>query len=282
MQTIKKILLPTDFSPNALHAIHYALNLFDTVYCEFTILNSYSIADNKLKSHINKRLYPKQYAALKQKSENGLEDLLGNLVSKNNPYHNFKKVSVEGNALEAIQNYVNDENIDMIIMGSQGVTRSRKVAYGTVAIYVMEKIRNCPSIIVPKTASIEKPGEIVYPTSYDDPIYPDELKHLITVAKLSNARIAILHVSKEEELTPGQLRSQQDLREIVKDLHHSFHWLSHDSVADAVRLFCESRASDMVAFINRKHLFFDNVLIQPMVKGLSFYSKAPILVLHDT
>ncbi len=39
---MKKILLPTDFSENALNAIDYALQLFKDEKCAFFILNTYT------------------------------------------------------------------------------------------------------------------------------------------------------------------------------------------------------------------------------------------------
>ena len=39
---MKKILLPTDFSENALNAIDYALQLFKDETCAFFILNTYT------------------------------------------------------------------------------------------------------------------------------------------------------------------------------------------------------------------------------------------------
>lgn len=41
------------------------------------------------------------------------------------------------------------------------------------------------------------------------------------------------------------------------------------------------RESDMVAFINRKHKFFAGILNQPLVKGIAYNSKVPVLVMHD-
>ncbi len=46
-------------------------------------------------------------------------------------------------------------------------------------------------------------------------------------------------------------------------------------------MFIESRGSDMVAFINKKHTFFGSMLTEPMVKGIGYHSKVPILVMHD-
>ena len=281
MTGIKKIVLPTDFSISAWHAIEYALVLFKDVYCEFHLLNAFAIADNKLKRQINKKLYPKQYKALKEKSEKGLKIVMNKLNDYDNPYHTFKTHAIEGNVVDVVQNFVDSKEIDLIVMGSKGVTRSRKVAYGAVAIYVMEKIINCPSIIVPETASCIRPKEIVFPTSFSDHFNENELKHMVDIAKISVANIAVLHVSEQEELDQQQLQFKNALQQLLAHVKYSFHWLSHNSVIDAVRLFSESRESDMIAFVNRKHFFFDNVFVQPLVKRLSFYSKAPLLVLHN-
>jgi hypothetical protein len=49
----------------------------------------------------------------------------------------------------------------------------------------------------------------------------------------------------------------------------------------AVNLFVESRSSDMIAFINKKHTFFGSIFTNAMVKEISFYSRVPILTMHD-
>ena len=44
------ILLPTDFSKNAWHAIKYALELYKHNYCNFYILNVFSASSNIIDS----------------------------------------------------------------------------------------------------------------------------------------------------------------------------------------------------------------------------------------
>jgi len=59
------------------------------------------------------------------------------------------------------------------------------------------------------------------------------------------------------------------------------HLIGGSNPAAAVQGFVESRNSDMVAFMNRKHSFFTSVFSKPMVKELGMYSKVPLLVMHD-
>ncbi|CAM1359852.1 hypothetical protein TSEDIMI_140017 [Tenacibaculum sediminilitoris] len=46
-------------------------------------------------------------------------------------------------------------------------------------------------------------------------------------------------------------------------------------------MFYESRECDMVAFINKKHVFFDTIFSKPLVKEVGYMLKVPVLVLHD-
>lgn len=279
----RKILLPTDFSKNAWHAIKYAIELYKNDHCDFYLLNVFSIIGNSFESI--KKLEPgtKFYDSVKEKSENGLAKTMEMLTLLNVDYskHHFKAISVFGNPLEVIKDVVEQKDIELIVMGTRGATNSKRIAYGSTAIYVMEKVRNCPVIAIPAKAKHNLPKEIVFPTSYKTHYKRREMSILVDVAKKSDANIAILHVSQENELSKNQKERKQMLLEIFEEVTYSFHELSNYSLESAINIFVESRGSGMIAFINKKHFFFGSILTQPLVKGLGFRSTVPILVMHD-
>jgi len=198
-----------------------------------------------------------------------------------NTKHHFKTISTHGQPIDAIKKVVEDKDIDLIIMGTKGETGSNKVIYGSVAIRVMEKVRNCPVIVVPERSKTQIPKEIVFPTSYKTHFKRKELQVLLNLAKSSGSKIAVLHVSEEDGLEPKQIEGKKRLEEYFEEVDVTFHKVYHSEVEPAVNVFVESRQSDMVAFINKKHRFFRSILTQPMVKGITFHSKVPILVMHD-
>ena len=279
----RKILLPTDFSKNSWHAINYALELFKNDACDFYILNVFSATSNILDSLLNMEPGSELYETAKAKSEEGLAKVLDKLtingLEKTN--HHFSVVSQFNNVIEAIKNVVEEKDIEIIVMGTKGETASREIVFGSTAVYVMEKVRNCPVIVVPEKAKKHMPKEIVFPTSYKTHFKRRELKYLVEIAKKCEAKIAVLHVSKENELDEKQTKNKNLLIEIFGDASYSFHDLSNYSIEAAVNIFIESRDSDMVAFINKKHPFFGSILTKPMVKEVGFQSKVPILVMHD-
>ena len=120
----RKILLPTDFSKNAWHAINYAIELYKKDQCVFYILNVFTATGNIIDSFINKEPGSELYESAKLKSENGLAKVLDMLAFKDhkNPKHQFEIISTFNNAVEAIKSAVEEKDIEMIIMGTKGET----------------------------------------------------------------------------------------------------------------------------------------------------------------
>lgn len=278
-----KILLPTDFSENAWQAINYAIELYKNEACEFYILNVFSATGNIVESLMNMEPGSELYNTAKEKSEKGLSKILDALILKESgdKNHQFKTISQFNNIIEAIKHIVEQKDIEMIIMGTKGKTYSKAKAFGSTATYVMEKVRNCPVIVVPQNAKKVLPKEIVFPTSYKTHYKRRELNCLTNIAKKCKATIAVLHISDENELSNSQKENKQLLEDILEGTSFKFHTLSHNNVETALNIFVESRDSDMVTFINKKHAFFGSILTTPMVKDISFHSKVPILVMHD-
>jgi nucleotide-binding universal stress UspA family protein len=279
----RKILLPTDFSKNSIRAINYARELYKDESCDFYLLNVFSATSNILGSLLNLESGSEFYESAKLNSENGLAKVYDMITMSDsqNPKHRFDVISEFNNVVEAIKQVVDQKDIEIIIMGTKGETHSRSTAFGSTAIYVMEKVRNCPILVVPEKAKIEMPKEIVFPTDYNLPFKSRELNYLTSIAKKCNATIVVLHIEEANELDKCQKENKKLLEEILSDTKFSFQTLSHNSVYAAVNIFVESRGSDMVAFINKKHKFFGSILSNSMVKEITFHLNVPILAMHD-
>lgn len=281
------ILLPTDFSNNAWIAIEYARNLYRNENCNFYLLNAFSLSPNFLDIEPGNNLYDKA----RDESEDKLSKLLYKLIlnNHNDNKHHFNVISAFGNAVEAIENSVEQKDIEMIVMGTTGSTKTSGISIGSTATQVIEKIRNCPVIVVPEDGKQSLPKEIVFPTGFEIHYKKRELKYVIQIAKSCNSKIAILHVQKGEDLDQSQKEHKQLLKSIFEGVDYSFYSLpnyskrkrSHTTLESIVNLFVVSSESDMIAFINKKHVLFGNISINPFVKGVISHSKVPILVMHD-
>lgn len=279
----KKILLPTDFSKNAWNAISYAIELYKNEECDFFVLNTYNVSGYALDSVMVPEPGDRAYEQAKEESENGLAKILEKLSFRDDyPNHKFYMISQFNTLLDAIKDVVEKKDIEMIVMGTKGASNARDVIYGSNTVLIMEKVRNCPILTIPENTIFIAPKEIVFPTSYRTHYKRRELQYLIEIAQISNAAIRVLHISKgDEALDESQQNNKGLLEEYFDGLTYSFHTLHSGDVQTALSCFVESRDSDMITFINKKHSFFGSIFSKPMVKELGYHSKVPVLALHD-
>jgi len=278
----KKILLPTDFSRNAWNAITYAIELYKNEDCDFYVLNTFSVTGYGLESMMVPEPGEKLYEEAKEKSEKGLGKILERLTFRDdNPNHKFYMVSQFSLLLDAILDLVEKRDVEMVIMGTKGNTDAATIVYGSNTVLIMEKVRNCPVMAIPQDTLYQEPKEIVFPTDYKTSFKRRELQHVIEIAKISNAAIRVLYVSDGEPLTQEQENNKKLLEENFDTIQHTFHVLHNVDVKGGLSAFVESRESDMITFVNRKHSFFGSIFSKPMVKNLGYHSKVPVLALHD-
>lgn len=279
----KKILILTDFSKTSLNAIMYALELYKTDRCDFYVLNVFKTTYNLIEDILPPKPGEKGYDIPYQKSTDGLERIAKIIQFKEeeNPYHSFEYITLNKPLLKGVLETVEEKDVELVIMGTKGVTDSQSSVFGSNAVEIMEKVRNCPVLVVPSEAKQELPKEIVFPTDYKTQYKRKELTHLIEIVRKCNASLKVLHATEDENLDTNQEEHKKILQEYFESIHHTFHSLSCVTIATALKCFVESRDSDMIAFINRKHAFFGSVFSQPLVKKIGYKLKVPVLVLHD-
>jgi len=278
----KKILLPTDFSKNAWNALKYASKLYKNEEVDFYLLNAYIIQNYSIDNMMVAEPGEKYYEVAKTNSETGLEKLLKRIELLEIPSnHTYFTKSVYNMPLEAVKNFVEDKDIDLVVASNKGETDAIDILIGSNSIDFMEKVRNCPVFMIPAKALFTEPNEIVFPTSFKTHFKRKELIHLYEIARITNAPIRIFHVGQEAELSKEQKEKKTLLEECFDGLTYSYHFSENTDVQEGLNLFTKSRNSGMVAFINKKHALFGSIFSHPMVKELGFNAKVPVLVLHD-
>lgn len=278
----KRILLPTDFSKNAWNAIEYAIELYKTESIDFFILNAFKVESYDIESIFVAKPGDKEYDEALEQSEKNLKKILKMIeLKKAYSNHTYFSMSIFDTPLDAIKEAIELKDIDLVVMSSKGETDSKSVIYGSSTIDAMEKVRNCPVLVIPSMAKYIEPKEIVFPTSFKTHFKRRELKYLYEIAKITNSAIRILHINTEKELTELQKKNKDLLEEFLDGIEYSFKWLDNVSVNDGLEEFVRRRGSDIIVFINKKHTFFDSIFSRPLVKHLGKNSQIPVLVLHD-
>ncbi len=278
----KRVLLPSDFSKNAWNAITYVLELYKNEECEFYLLNAFSTKAYDIDSIVVAKPGDEDYDLASRGSEKGLEKTLKLLeLHQSNSNHKFFTMNFFGTPIDAIKDAIESKDIDLVVMGNKGETNAESILYGSNAIEVMEKSRNCPVLMIPENVEYIEPKEIVFPTSYKTHYKRRELQYLYEISKITNAKVRILHINKEDRLEEKQKDNKDLLEDCFDGLDYSFHWLNNGDINAGLHNFVQSRGSDMIAIINRRHTVFEKFFTRPMVKDLGYNSRVPVLVMHD-
>src|SRR5690606_16914279 len=94
--------------------------------------------------------------------EEKLLELKNNLVVQNkNTQHTFETVSKNYNLIDAVEEQINSRELEVIVIGTQGNTTRYELDYGSNTIALMENIKNCPILAVPRNERFTGLNEIV-------------------------------------------------------------------------------------------------------------------------
>ena len=278
---MKQILVPTDFSTNARRAAEYAIQLFRDEPCVFILLNTFG-ADSYTTSNLmvleaGNPAYDKAYNESLEMLKELSQELEADKINEN---HSFETVSTYNFLTEAIKDIISQRDIHMVIMGTKGATGAKEVWFGSNAVSVMENLENCPVLAVPETAEIKLPREIVFPTSFKFPFKSKELDVFLQLASKLGCVVRVMHVSQHDDLTSEQLSNKKALLEGLSDISTSSHTLTNIEPETAIRCFVESRDIDMIAMVHKKQGFFSSIFKKPVIKGVGYHTRVPLLVMH--
>jgi len=154
--------------------------------------------------------------------------------------------------------------------------------YGKNTLAVIESVRKCPVLVVPRNAIFNRPEEIVLATNFNTDFRTSEIKYLAEIAKMMEASLQILSLADNGKLTPQQETNKRRLKKYFKDVNHSFNVLHNVKMSDALSCFVEIRHSNIISYIDKKPSFWEQLgFSEPTLGKLGYYENVPVLALND-
>lgn len=280
---MKNILIPTDFSENAWNALLYGISFFKKTHCTFHIVHVNSINTNtsgETAMFLSPEILEESILVESKEKLKKLMDKVEHLPL--NVKHIFKTTALYGFLTDHIKQQVKDKNIDLIIMGTKGSTGLKSVSIGSNTGDVITKVP-CTILAVPEHAVYSGIQEIGFPSdfqiTYDHKIL-DTLKDILLLKK---STLRLLYVSlKNEKLSHLQENNKRIIMEHYKDIECSFHVVTGKKVDESIQCFTESRNIDMLVMVAKNLNFLERILFRPTVEKISYHTKVPFLVIHES
>lgn len=277
----RTVLIPTDFSKNALHALQYAQALYKCEHSCFFLLHTY--AEEVYKYHW--KATPKEIEKVKQEkkeqSEKKLDELLQTVIGHTpNPLHNFETIACLDSFVDGVNIVVNERNIDLVIMGTKGENSDHKTTFGSYTIEVFKYVK-CPVLAIPENFEYKQPKIILFPTDYRLPYKRRELKLLADLAGEFKSKIHCLYFAESDTFSLRQKDNKLFLEETLSRAYLFFETTPVKNKAEAIMKYIKENNVDMLVMINARHSFFEDLLYRSTVDVLGLKVKVPFLVMQN-
>lgn len=271
---MKKILVPTDFSPTAKDAFKYACQLaatYDAV--ELTVLHAYT---PEIEADYPNIVPP--VAELLEARKALLATFLKNCPA---PPQNTTVTSdiVVGFAVEEI--VAVSEDADLVVMGTTGESGILEKVFGSISNSTARKA-NCPVILVPQGHQFSGIDHILYASNYassDD----DMVEKIIDFNKPFNATIHFVHV-REEDDDQFEKTKEEIFEELFENETLAFPFqieeIEAESVSKGLTDYAKSHPVDLVVMVNKHRSWWARWFNPSITRAMAFATHTPLMVLH--
>ncbi|MBR9853308.1 MAG: universal stress protein [Algicola sp.] len=274
-----RVVLPTDFSENAYHAISYAIKLLEKSTCIFYLVNAYTPpvyrADYALGSPGQLGLPDTE----KYKAEEALESIRKKIKNQFNiPTHTYVIHAAFNSLADEVASISSKENIDFVVMGTQGATGAKEILFGSNTVHVIQKV-GVPVLAVPSQFEFKPPYNILFPTDFEVDYHKANIDFLLNFSKLWHSQLHVMHVSSPNGLDADQGKSKTYLEGMLLEENSLFYDLPDQELIGAINGFQKDTQVELLAMVKNKHSFIERLFVEPIIKNIGLHAKVPFLVL---
>src|SRR6187402_1628507 len=201
---MKKILIPTDFSKYADEAIEVGAQIAKKNNCEIILIHMLELP-GQMNDAIQGETSIPEIMLFKRKAEETLKNI------KNRPYLAGIKITevvrLDG-AYQGINNYIKQNNMDLIIMGSHGASGINEIIIGSNTEKVVRQSET-PVLLIKNKINDFKVQNIVFASDFSNET-KKPFKKALDFTKLFGAKLKLVMVC-----TPNSFKSTSAARKIV-------------------------------------------------------------------
>lgn len=272
---IRKLLVPSDFSPESTNALRYAVSLAQKVGCRVLVYHSvhFPLVD------------PHGIATVQ--SQDGLEEFarkrLIALVEDVTAATGYKQIETAigtGFAVDAISDFAREQEVDLVVMGTHGAQGIGAIL-GTNTAEVMEKC-GCPVLAIPSEVRFQEPRRILFATDYADNDF-QSIYLLSQFFRLFRSEIIVAHVQLNSDAKVEKGLMEWFKQQVQKNIPYdkiSFTLIEGHSVRSALNEYIEKTGYDIVVTSMRRRNLFDRLTGSSLTKKLVNHAAVPMLVFH--
>lgn len=279
LNTMKKILFPTDFSDAATNAFVHALEFAKVVNAELILLHTFEIPV------YDSQFFPENYASIYSSIELAKFEMFKDEIPKLRQIAAERKLEdivikhrlMDGDLIYNLKNAVEEDQVDFVIMGTNSASDWTKFFTGSNTESVISGVE-VPVLCIPIDAKYKKVKTIGFTTRYREKD-KKELKKILKIAKKTGAKVKSLYVKTSNSDVSEEVRKEWE-KEFSEE-NVEFLVLPSDDVKETILDFILYKDIDILTTITHKRSFFESIFDSSFSKKIAKEVTIPILVMHE-
>ncbi len=274
---MKTIVVPTDFSGHSANALHYATSLADRLQARLVLFHAYHVpvTYSEVPAIVSEQeIEAEAYLELKRMA-NQVQKAIGKFL-------HIECVNREGLLIDTVHEYIAENNVDLIVMGTQGASGLEEILIGSHSAYMLEKVK-CPVLVIPAKAPFSTPKKIMYATDFQFKDFAN-INQAAEIAWLYDAEIVITHIAAD----PAKAVEEEDLMDWFMEIAQtniaypkvSFHTFTGGNVLEKLNDAVKELGIDMLCMATVKRNFLEKLYYSSLTKKMAYHTRIPLLAFH--
>lgn len=275
---MKTILIPTDFSEESKISAGYGIQLAKEKNAKLILLHVFHIPIYAGNDPVFMPPFD-EFENSNIEMLNEYENEIRVKYSFTNPIENITK---SGFLINEIADIVEDNNVDLIVMGISDAGKFSELILGSNAIEVI-KNTNCPTLIVPEGATYVPINTIVLACDDLEKIRDtNALKQISKYVELFNSKLIVINVVDSfENVDFKQTLFEAKNKSIFEGIIYSVHFIEGDNLIKNINDFIDKNKADLLIMIPKKLNAFSKLFHISSTKKMAFHSHIPLLAIHE-
>lgn len=293
MHSVRRILMPVDFSDYSRNACHYALGLAAKFKAEVKLFHAFFKPVLEMPTYEGAHMYQvnfdKYFEEIEIRAKRQLHELMeylhGYIKKKNLGEIKLSATTVNGFAEDAIVEMAEKYKPGIVIIGTHGIGEKTAGIFGSVTSRLIDRLK-VPLLTIPANATfqgIDKIKNILYATDFDDTDYA-ALNKLINLIRPFNMKLHCVHVSIGRK-RPWDPVKMDELKEYLKEEYPEQRVkcsiMVSDDVLNGLETYMRNNKVSLVSFNTRKRSLFTQLFTPSITRlALSRFTK-PVFIFRS-
>lgn len=265
-----KILIPIDFSDNSIKALEYAIGLAGPKKYSITLV------------HVVEMVY--DFAAQTAVAIDGMhQDARESLIKLIHKYDHtnidFHSKTLEGTPSILLAKLAEEEDADLIIMGTHGVSGIKKVMLGSTAVEVVKESTK-PVLLVPVEGNITFTSKITLAleiANHEEPF----IERVIKIAEFWNLDLEILHLQSKIDFKEklSVLGLQAYLKEKFPKLISEVITIPTVEIGKGLDAYFKDNEDAILTMCHHHQTFWQQITSKSRSLEMAYHTKVPLLIM---